>query len=40
MREVGLAKYIGSKRYLPQWDVSKKGREQPTLFIALPYSHG
>jgi hypothetical protein len=28
--------YIGSKRYLPQWVVGRKGREQPTLFIALP----
>jgi hypothetical protein len=36
MREVGLAKYIGSKRYLPQGVVGRKGREQPTLFIVLP----
>jgi hypothetical protein len=39
MREVGLAKYIGSKKYLPQWVIGKKGMEQPTLFIALPYPH-
>jgi hypothetical protein len=36
MREIGLTKYIGSKRCLPQWVVSRKGREKSTLFIALP----
>jgi hypothetical protein len=32
MREVGLAKYVGSNRYLLQWVVARKGR-RPTCLV-------